>query len=157
VGHDRCLPSPVQRGEAERLLPVALALGEGSEIAQAQRQPRLGLDPHICPGRTRLPVRRFDVPPQQLGRPAEVADVMVYLPQVKGCFPLQGALAELDRKLEGLLARRQGAVGGSRLPEYPGRPGQHPSQPGPIVERPGQGLGLVQQGEVPPIFSQCVQ
>ncbi len=38
-----------------------------------------------------------------------------------------------------------------------GHPGQHPSQPGPIVERPGQGLGLAQQGEAPPMLSQCAQ
>ena len=38
-----------------------------------------------------------------------------------------------------------------------GHPGQHPSQPGPIVERPGQGLGLAQQGEAPPILSQWRQ
>ena len=31
VGNDRCLPSAFQRGEAERLLPVAPALDEGPE------------------------------------------------------------------------------------------------------------------------------
>ena len=45
VGNDRCEPSACQRGEAERLLPVAPALGEGPERAQGPRQPRLGL---IC-------------------------------------------------------------------------------------------------------------
>ena len=35
--------------------------------------------------------------------------------------------------------------------------GQHPSQPGPVVERPGQGLGLAEQGEAPPILSQWLQ
>ena len=79
---------------------------------------------------------------------------MVYLPQAKGCLLLQGALAECGRELEGLLARRNGAVGVSCQPEYIGHPGQHPSQPGPIVERPGQGLGLAQQGEAPPMLSQ---
>src|SRR5262249_55182709 len=34
VGNDRCGPSAFQRGEAERLLPVAPALGEGPEVAQ---------------------------------------------------------------------------------------------------------------------------
>ena len=74
-----------------------------------------------------------------------------------GCLHLQGAVAELGREFEGLLARRHGAVVVSRDPEYPGHLGQHPSQPGPIVERPGQGLGLAQQGEAPPILSQCGQ
>ena len=45
VGNDRCGPSAFQRGEAERLLPVAPALGEGPERAQGPRQPRPGLDP----------------------------------------------------------------------------------------------------------------
>ena len=155
VGNDRCVPSACQRGEAERLLPVAPALGEGPERAQGPRQPRPGPDPQVCPGRARLPVRRLHVPPQQLGRPAEVADGIVCLPQVMGCLHLQGAVAERGRELEGLLARRHGAVGVSRYPEYMGHPGQHPSQPGPIVERPGQGLGLAQQGEAPPMLSQC--
>ena len=84
VGNDRCVPSAFQRGEAERLLPVAPALGEGPERAQGPRQPRPGLDPHVCTGRARLPVRRLHVPPQQLGRPAEVADGIVCLPQVIG-------------------------------------------------------------------------
>ena len=70
---------------------------------------------------------------------------------------LQGAVAERGRELEGLLARRHGAVVVSRDPEYMGHPGQHPSQPGPIVERPGQGLGLAQQGEAPPMLSQWAQ
>ena len=72
-------------------------------------------------------------------------------------MPLQGALAELSRKIEGLLACRHGTRVVSRYPEYIGHPGEHPSQPGPIVERPGQGLGLAQQGEVPPTLSQCEQ
>ena len=68
-------PRPVQRGEAERLLPVAPALGEGPEVAQDPRQPRPGLDPQqTVLERARLPVRRLHVPPQQLDRPAEVAD-----------------------------------------------------------------------------------
>ena len=80
------VPSAFQRGEAERLLPVAPALGEGPERAQGPRQPRPGPDPHVCPGRARLPVRRLHAPPQQLGRPAEVADGIVGLPQVIGGF-----------------------------------------------------------------------
>ena len=38
-----------------------------------------------------------------------------------------------------------------------GHLGQHPSQPDPIVERPGPGLGLAHQGELPPILSQLAQ
>ena len=64
MGNERCLPSACQRSEAERLLSVAPALGEGPEVAQAQRQPRLGHDPQVYSGRGRLPVRRLDVPPQ---------------------------------------------------------------------------------------------
>ena len=157
VGNDRCVPSAFQRGEAERLLPVAPALGEGPERAQGQRQPRPGLDPHVCTGRAGLPVRSLHVPPQQLGRPAEVADGMVCLPQAIECLHLQGAVAERGREREGLLARRHGAVEVSRQPEYMGHPGQHPSQPGPVVERPGQGLGLAQQGATPPMLSQLAQ
>ena len=37
VDHDRVLPSAFERGEAERFLPVTLALGEGSELAQSPR------------------------------------------------------------------------------------------------------------------------
>ena len=80
MGNDRCSPSAFQRGEAERFLPVAPALGEGPERAQGPRQPRQGLDPQVCTGPTRLPVRRLHAPPQQLGRPAEVADGIVCLP-----------------------------------------------------------------------------
>ena len=76
------------------------------------------------------------------------------MPQGKGCCHLQGAVAERGRKREGLLARCYGTVGVSRLPEYNGHTGQHPSQPGPIAERPGQGLGLAQQGKAPPSLSQ---
>ena len=157
VDNDRCGPSAFQRGEAERLLPVAPALGEGPERAQGPRQPRLGLDPHVCTGRARLPVRSLHVPPQQLGRPAEVADGIVGLPQGIGCLHLQGTIAERGREIEGLLARRHGAVEVSRILSTMGHPGQHPSQPGPIVERPGQGLGLAQQGEAPPMLSQWGQ
>ena len=131
VGNDRCVPSASQRGEAERLLPVAPALGEGSERAQGPRQPRPGLDPHVCTGRTRLLVRSLHVPPQQLGRPAEVADAEVYLPQAIGCLHLQGAIAEFGREREGLPARRNGAVGVSRYPAY-----RWPSWPAPIPAGP---------------------
>ena len=68
------VPSAFQRGEAERLLPVAPALGEGPERAQGPRQPRLGLDPQDWAGRARRPVRSLHTLPQQLGRPAEVAE-----------------------------------------------------------------------------------
>ena len=78
------------------------------------------------------------MPPQQLSRPTEVADAKVRPPQAIGCFRLQGAIAELDREREGLLACRHGAVVVSRDPEDIGHLGQHPSQPDPIVERPAQ-------------------
>src|SRR5262245_22946631 len=74
-----------------------------------------------------------------------------------GCLRLQGAIAELDREREDLLASRNSAVVVSRDPEDIGHPDQYPSQPSPIVERPSQGLGLAQQGEVPPKLSQCDQ
>ena len=154
MGNDRCLPSAFERGEAERLLPVTPALSEGSERAQGPRQPRLRLEPYVCTGLARLPVCRLDDPPQQLDCPAEVADVMVCHPQAKGCSYLQGTLANRGREFEGLLARCYGTVGVSRLPKYKGHTGQHPSQPGPVVERPGQGLGLAQQGKAPPSLSQ---
>jgi hypothetical protein len=82
---------------------------------------------------------------------------MVGLPQAKGYFRLQVTIAELGREREGLPARRNGTVVVSRLPAYQGHKGQHPSQPRPIVERPGQGLGLAQQGAAPPMLSQLVQ
>ena len=116
VGNDRCVPSACQCGEAEGLLPVARALGECSKRAQERRQPRPRSAPHVCTGRAGLPVRCLHVPPQELGRPAEVADGLVCQPQVIGCLHLQGAVAERDRELEGLLARRHSAVGVSREP-----------------------------------------
>ena len=76
------------------------------------------------------------------------------IPRLRDASHLQGTLAERGREFEGLLARRHGTVGVSRLPEYKGHTGQHPSQPGPVVERPGQGLGLAQQGKAPPSLSQ---
>ena len=42
MDNDRCGSSTFQRGKAERLLPVAPALGEGPERAQGPRQERLG-------------------------------------------------------------------------------------------------------------------
>src|SRR5262245_38714511 len=109
VGNDRCGPSAFQRDKAERLLPVAPALGEGPERAQGIRQPRLGTDPHVCTEPARFPVCRLYVPPPQLGRPAEVADGRVCLSQGLGCLQLQGAIAELAREREGLPARRYSA------------------------------------------------
>jgi hypothetical protein len=117
VGNDRFLPSAFERGEAERLLPVTPALGEGSERAQGPRQPRLGLDLPVCPGGARLLGRLLYTPLQQLSRPAEVADAIVCHPQGQGCLPLQGAVAERGRKREGLLARCYGTVGVSRVPK----------------------------------------
>jgi hypothetical protein len=55
---------------------------------------------------------------------------------------LQSALAEFDGEGEGLLARHSSATMVSCDPEYPGHPGEHPSQPSPVVERPGQSFGL---------------
>jgi hypothetical protein len=150
-------PSAFQRGEVERLLPVASALGECPKCAQGPRQPRLGPDPQVYTGRARLSVRRLHAPPLQLGRPAEVTDGRVYLPQAKGRSYLQGTLAKRGREFEGLLARRNGAIVVSRLPEYNSHLGQHLSQPSPIVERPGQGLGFAQQCEAPLVLSQCGQ
>jgi hypothetical protein len=37
MGNERCDPSALQHGEAERLLPVAPALGEGADLAQGHR------------------------------------------------------------------------------------------------------------------------
>jgi hypothetical protein len=109
VDNNRGSPSAFQRGKAEHLLLVAPALGECPEHAQGMRQPRPGLDPHVCTGPTRGPVRNLYAPLQELDRPAEVNNDLVCLPQVIGCFHLQGALAELSREREGLLARRTGA------------------------------------------------
>ena len=138
MGNDRCVPSACQRGEAERLLPVAPALSEGPERAQGPRQPRLGLDPHVCTGRARLPVRRLHAPPQQRGRPAEVADGRVCLPQAIGCLHLQGALAERSREFEGLPACRM-APSGSPVTcvQRPSRPAPVPA--GPDRRAPGPG------------------
>ena len=127
VGLDRCNPPACQRGEAERLLPVAPAFGEGPERTQGQRQIRLRQDLHICPGRARRPVRRLYVLPQQRDRPATVAHGIGCLPKGKGGLRLQGAVAERGREREGLLAHRHGAIVVSRYPEYIGHPGQHPS------------------------------
>ena len=64
VGNGRCAPAACQRGEAERFLPVAPALGEGPERAQGPRQPCPGLEPEYT-GRARLPVRSLHAPPQE--------------------------------------------------------------------------------------------
>src|SRR5262249_27272537 len=154
VGNDQCLPSTFERGEAERFLPVPPALGEGSERTQGPRRQRLSLEPYVCTGPARLPVCRLYAPPQQFSRPAEVADAKVCVAQAPGCSCLQGTLAKRGREFEGLLARCYRTVVVSRLPQYNGHIDQHPSQPGPVVERPGQGLGLAQQGKAPPNLSQ---
>jgi hypothetical protein len=70
---------------------------------------------------------------------------------------LHSAIAELGRQIEGLPACRNGTVEISREPEYSGHLGEYPSQSNPIVKLSSQGLGLAQQGEVPPIFSQSEQ
>ena len=82
MGQARCGPLACQHGEAERLLPVAPALDEGPACAQGQRQVRLGREPHVRHECARLPVSSLHVPPQQLGRLAEVADASVDPPQV---------------------------------------------------------------------------
>src|SRR5262249_62353923 len=84
VGNDQCGASACQRGAAERLLRMAPTLGEGSELAQGPRQPHLGLDQPVYPGRASLPVCGLDVAPQQRGRPAEIAEVEVDLPEAMG-------------------------------------------------------------------------
>jgi hypothetical protein len=94
VRNDRHDPSAFQSGEVERRLSVARTLGEGPEHAQGPRQPRPGPDAQGGTGRTRHPVGCTDALPQQRGRPAEVADGIIGLPQVMGGFRLQGALAE---------------------------------------------------------------
>src|SRR5262252_1114718 len=94
MGYNRCGPAPFPRGEAERLFPVAPALGEGPQRAQGPRQPCPRLDPQARTERARLPVCSLDALLQQRGRLAEVADGMVDLPQVQGCSCLQGAIVE---------------------------------------------------------------
>jgi hypothetical protein len=64
VGSDQRVPSAVERGEAERLLPVASPLGEVPEDAQHLREPRLGMAPPACTGPARCPVRSLHVLPQ---------------------------------------------------------------------------------------------
>ena len=175
---DRPAPGPLGRGTARRhsrgqpsALPPAFRRGEAEQPpprgAGPRRRPRArsrSVPARPGPGSATLslgvlkrPVRHFHIAPQQLGRPTEVADSIVYLPQTMGCSHLQSTIAERGCELEGLLAGSNRAVEVSRHPEYLGYPGQHPYQPGPIAERPGHGLGLAQQGEAPPIPSHCVQ
>src|SRR5262249_19791 len=80
VGNNRGGPPVVQGGQAEGLLPVAPALGKGSEHAQGQRQPRLGPEPQVYIGRPRLPLCSLHAPLQQRSRPAEVAHGLVDQP-----------------------------------------------------------------------------
>jgi hypothetical protein len=70
---------------------------------------------------------------------------------------LQGTLAELDREIEGLLARCNSTLEVSHDPEYSSHPAQYPSQTGPVFERPGQDFGLAQQSEAPSILPQFDQ
>src|SRR5262249_34993227 len=63
MGYDRYGPSAFQRSEAERLFPVASALGEFPEHAQGLHQPHPGPDTHVCTGRARFPVRGLHVLP----------------------------------------------------------------------------------------------
>ena len=70
MGNDRCLPSAFERGEAECLLAMTPALGEGPERAQGLRQPRPRLDPPAPTGRARLSVRDLHNPrPNSAARP----------------------------------------------------------------------------------------
>jgi hypothetical protein len=144
VGNDGCVSAADQCGEAQRLLPVTSTLGEVPEVAQDPRQPRLGLNPQAYAGRARLPVRRLHAAPQQFGRLSEVTRRPICVPQGIGCVCLHGALAEFGRQIEGLPARRNGAIKIARDPEDSGHLGQHPSQSSPIVKRSRQGLGLAQ-------------
>src|SRR5512145_912289 len=95
VGNDGCVPAACQRGETERLLPVAPTLSKGPKRAQDPRQPRLGLDPYVCAECTRLLVCRLYALPQQLGRLSEVANGPVCLPQGIRCLRLQSAIADI--------------------------------------------------------------
>ena len=70
-----------------------------------------------------------------------------------GCLTLQGAVAECGREVEGLLARHQGAVEVACHHECLRQLGKDLSQPGPVVQRPGQGLGLTQERTAPPKLS----
>ena len=94
---------------------------------------------------------------KSFGANAEVAAVSVYLPQAMACLDLQGALPELDGEIKGQLARHNRAVEVSRGPESISQLGQHLSQPGPIVKRPGQSLSLAQQRARPAILSELGQ
>ena len=105
-------------------------------------------DPHVCTGRARLPVRRLHVPPQQLGRPAEVADGIVDLPQAIGGLHLQGAVAERGRERRGPAGpppwRRRGlpspcVPGPSRPAPVPAGPGRRAPGPGPRPRPTGRG------------------
>jgi hypothetical protein len=80
-------------------------------------------------GSARLAVRRLHIPPLQLDRLAEVANVIVGLPQDIGCLDLRGAMTKHGRELQGLPARRHGAAAVSRLTVYLAYPGQRLDQP----------------------------
>src|SRR5262249_19713402 len=109
---------------------------------------RLGLDQQAWTGRARLPLRRLYVSPEELGRPVEVADGIVCLPQAMGCLLLRGGVAERGREFKGLPARRNGAIEVSRLPEcprhagpapVPARPDRRVPEPGPRPNPTGRG------------------
>jgi hypothetical protein len=110
AGIHRIVPAAFHRRQAEGLLPVPPALGEGPEITQGEHQQRPRIDPRGDIGRASLPVHRLHAPAQQLGRSTVGTDGIVCLPQAKGCLPLQGAVAERGREFEGLLARCNGGV-----------------------------------------------
>jgi hypothetical protein len=57
----------------------------------------------------------------------------------------------------GLPARGDGTVEIPLHPVHRGQHGQHLYQLSPIAELPGQGLGLAQHGEAPPMFSHWEQ
>jgi hypothetical protein len=98
--------------------PVAPTLSERPKCAQDPCQPRPGLDPHVCPGCASLPVRRLHTLLQQRGCLSEVATGPVGLPQGIRRLRQHGAIADLDRQLDGLPARRNGTVVVSCRPEY---------------------------------------
>ena len=136
---------------------MAPALGEGPERPQGPRQPRLGLRAARLYWACQTPWPRLHVP-LAAARPPGRSRRWHNMPS-----PGDRMLAPARRyrrarpRARGPARPPQWRRRVSRLPEYIGHPGQHPSQPGPIVERPGQGLGLAQQGEAPPMLSQCGQ
>jgi hypothetical protein len=121
-----------------------LALSEGPERVQGLRQPCPGAAPHVCTDAVSPPIRRRHVPPQQLGRPAELAQGIESLPQGVSSLHVEGTIAEFRREREGLPPCRDGTIGVSRDAVENSDPGEYPSQ---------ARFGLAQQGTAPPMLS----